>query len=234
VTQDLQNGEHTDEWPAADRPLNGDDSDAPVNIDEAIPASSAADAEAASDAAIDAQAALDNGEDDELDAEAQAAADAADAVQSEIDNGEMPSQPVAEADESANDVTGANNVDITNGGARDIDATSVSITQGGARDIEATTVTVNQGGVGRIQADEVSVSQGGIGLARAEHLTIQDGGNAFAVMADKATLDPETSVFLLVAGSTTGDVRPVLDWRAALALGAGFAVVLSALRRLRR
>ena len=38
VTQDLQNGEHTDEWPAADRPLNGDDSDAPVNIDEVIPA----------------------------------------------------------------------------------------------------------------------------------------------------------------------------------------------------
>ena len=82
-------------------------------------------------------------------------------------------------------------------------------TQGGARDIEATTVTVNQGGVGRIQADEVSVAQGGIGLARAEHLTIQDGGNAFAVIADKATLDPETSVFLLVAGSTTGDRKEI-------------------------
>lgn len=212
MTQDLQNGEHTDEWPAADRSFNGDDSDAPVSIDAST---------------------SDDG-DDELDAEAEAAADAADAVQSEIDNGEMPSQEAAEADESANDVTGANNVDITNGGARDIDATSVSITQGGARDIDATTVTVNQGGVGRIQADEVSVTQGGIGLARTEHLTIQDGGTAFAVMADKATLDPETSVFLLVAGSTTGDVRPVLDWRAALALGAGFAVVLSALRRLRR
>jgi hypothetical protein len=227
VTQDLQNGEHTDEWPAADRPFNGDDSDAPVNIDEAA---SEAD-EAAADAAIDAQAEIDNGE---LDAEAQAAADAADAAQSELDNGEMPFHTADDADESANDVTGANNVDITNGGARDIDATSVSITQGGARDIDATTVTVNQGGVGRIQADEVSVTQGGIGLARAEHLTIQDGGNAFVVMADKATLDPETSVFLLVAGSTTGDVRPVLDWRAALALGAGFAVLLSALRRLRR
>ncbi len=223
MTQDLQNGEHTDEWPAADRPLNGDDSDAPVNIDEAVSASASA-----TDDNIDEDA------DDELDAEAQAAADAVDAAQSELDNGEIPSSEGTDADESANDVTGANNVDITNGGARDIDATSVSITQGGARDIDATTVTVNQGGVGRIQADEVSVTQGGIGLARAEHLTIQDGGNAFVVVADKATLDPETSVFLLVAGSTTGDVRPVLDWRAALALGAGFAVILSALRRLRR
>jgi len=144
-------------------------------------------------------------------------------------NGEMPA-----ADIPANDVSTDGNVDITNGGARDIDATNVSITQGGARDIDAKTVTVNQGGVGRIQAEEVSVSQGGVGLVRADHLTIQDGGNAFAVMADKATLDPETSVFLLVAGSTTGDVRPVLDWRAGLAIGPGFAIALATLRRLRR
>jgi hypothetical protein len=231
VTQDLQNGEHTDEWPAADRPFSGDDSDAPVSIDEAASGASAADAEAAADAAADARAALDN---DELDAEAQAVADAADAAQSELDNYETPSRFADVTEESANDVKGAENVDITNGGARDIDATTVSITQGAARDIDATTVTINQGGAGRVQADDVSVSQGAIGLARAENLTIQEGGNAFAVMADKATLDPETSVFLLVAGSTTGDVRPVLDWRAALALGAGFAVVLSALRRLRR
>ena len=75
---------------------------------------------------------------------------------------------------------------------------------------------------------------GGVGLARAEQLTLQDGGNAFAVVADKAHFDAETSVFLLISGSTSGEVKPVLDWRAALAIGAGFALVMSALRRLRR
>jgi len=227
----MHNGEHTEEWPAADRPFSVDDSDAPVSIDaepaepqnaaaEDSPDSPQADSDAAADAADEAANAV-----DEADAMSDEAADAAEALM----NGEMPA-----ADIPANDVSTDGNVDIQNGGARDIDATNVSITQGGARDIDAKTVTVNQGGVGRIQAEEVSVSQGGIGLARAEHLTIQDGGNAFAVMADKATLDPETSVFLLVAGSTTGDVRPVIDWRAALAIGAGFAVALSTMRRLRR
>jgi hypothetical protein len=129
------------------------------------------------------------------------------------------------------DIRAAGNVDIHNGGARDIDATTVSITQGGARDIEATTVTINQGGAGSIRAEELSISQGGVGLARADHLTLQEGGNAFAVIAEDATLDPEASVFLLIAGSAKGDVRPVLDWRSAAALGAAFALVLGILRR---
>ncbi|MGI8928291.1 MAG: hypothetical protein ACR2H0_02325 [Candidatus Limnocylindrales bacterium] len=135
---------------------------------------------------------------------------------------------------SAADVRNGDNVDIHNGGARDIDANTVSITQGGARDIDATTVTINQGGAARIRADEMNVSQGGVGFARTDHLTLQDGGTAFAVIADNATLDPETSVFLLIAGSTKGDVRPVMDWRAAAAFGAGFAFVLGLLRRARR
>jgi hypothetical protein len=214
----MQNGEHTEEWPAADRPFSVDDSDAPVSLSSEADSD---DEENLRDAAADA-----------ADEAANAAAEAEEMSDEEADRAEALMN--GEVDESANDVNTEGDVDITNGGARDIDATNVSITQGGARDIDAKTVTVNQGGVGRIQAEEVSVSQGGIGLARADHLTIQEGGNAFAVMADKATLDPETSVFLLVAGSTTGDVRPVLDWRAALAIGAGFAVALSTLRRLGR
>ena len=168
VGQEYQNGEHRDQWPAADLESGADDSDAPVLGDV------------------------------------------------------------------ANDVRGAENVDIHNGGARDIDATTVSITQGGARDIDATTVTINQGGAGQVRADEVTVSQGGVGLARADRLTLQQGGTALAVVADEATLDPRATVLLLIAGSTKGDVRPVIDWRAAAAFGASFAVILGLLRRARR
>jgi hypothetical protein len=65
-------------------------------------------------------------------------------------------------------------------------------------------------------------------------VTLQQGGSAFAVIADEATLDPQSSVFMLIAGSTNGDVRPVIDWRAAAAFGASFAIVLGLLRRARR
>jgi hypothetical protein len=210
----MQNGEHTDEWPAADRPLNGDDSDAPVTMGE----SSISDETTASSPGESGQ---------DFSASSTPDVDVADAGQYAVaDSG-------ADADAGA-DISDADNVEITNGGARDIDATTVNITQGGARDIEATTVTINQGGAGRVSAEHVTVSQGGIGLARAEELTLQDGGNAFAVVADRAHFDAETSVFLLISGSTSGEVKPVLDWRAALAIGAGFALVLSAMRRLRR
>ena len=178
--QELQNGEHKDESPAADRPLSADDSDAPVVGD--------------------------------------------------VTESAVAPRPTA----SDGDIRNAENVDIHNGGARDIDATTVSITQGGARDIEATTVTINQGGAGTIRADDLTVSQGGVGLARTERLTLQEGGNAFAVVADDAILDRESNVFLLIAGSTRGDVRPVVDWRAAAAFGAGFALALGLLRRVRR
>lgn len=177
MTEELQNGEHKEQWPAADLPRSADDADAPVLGDSP--------------------------------------------------RGDGEATP-------GGDIRGADSVDIHNGGARDIDATNVSITQGGARDIDATTVTINQGGAGTIRADELSISQGGVGLARAERVTLHEGGTAFAVIADEVTLDRETSVFLLVAGSAKGDVRPVLDWRAAAALGAGVALVLGLLRRLGR
>ena len=146
-----------------------------------------------------------------------------------VDDSDAP--VLGDVDEDLHD---AGNVDIRNGGARDIDATTVSITQGGARDIDATTVTINQGGAASVRAEQLNVSQGGVALARAENLTIQQGGTAFAVVADEASLDPESSIFLVIAGSTKGDVRPVIDWRAAAAFGAGFAFALGLLRRARR
>ena len=250
----MQNGEHTDEWPAADRPLSVDDSDAPVTMgespEEPLPDQPSAEAAASEDAASEDAAPAGNGSESSESPWPGVGETADDAAAVAL---EEPSADLAPTDEavayatadtsdigdaeeeaSSADISDADNVEITNGGARDIDATTVNITQGGARDIEATTVTINQGGAARVSAEQVTVSQGGVGLVRAESLTLQDGGNAFAVVTDKAHFDAETSVFLLISGSTSGEVKPVLDWRAALAIGAGFALVASALRRLRR
>jgi hypothetical protein len=119
-------------------------------------------------------------------------------------------------------------------GMGDIRAENVTLTQGGARDIDATSVSIMQGGAARVSAQEMSISQGGVGMARTEELEINEGGSAFAVVADKATIEEGSNVFLLVAGQVDGDGRPVLDWRSALAAGIGFAAALSVIRRILR
>jgi hypothetical protein len=117
--------------------------------------------------------------------------------------------------------------------AEPIRADHVEINQGGANTVEAQTVSITQGGAGQVRADEVSVSQGGIGLARAGRLTLGQGGSAFAVVADDATLESGSNIFIVLARTASGDVRPVLDLRSALALGVGFGLIVSLLRRLR-
>ena len=114
----------------------------------------------------------------------------------------------------------------------DVRAENVTLTQGGARDIEATTVSINQGGVAQVRAEQMSISQGGVAIARAESLNVNDGGSAFAVITDKATINEGGNVLVLVAGEVSGDSRPLLDWRSALALAAGMVIAWRVARRI--
>jgi hypothetical protein len=80
----------------------------------------------------------------------------------------------------------------------------------------------------------VRVAQGGAQsiLARGP-VTIEQGG-AVVVVAQKVEVHPQTVVGFLVAGSVSGEVRTLFDWRGALAFGAAFAVVARILGALRR
>ncbi len=113
----------------------------------------------------------------------------------------------------------------------DIRAERVEITQGGANSIDAHTVAVNQGGAARVRASQLSISQGGVALARTHRLTLGANSSALAVMADRATVEAQSNVLLLVARQTSGEVRPLLDWRVAAAVGAAFGLVFALLRR---
>jgi hypothetical protein len=114
----------------------------------------------------------------------------------------------------------------------DLHAENVSITQGGARDIKATTVSITQGGASQVHAKQMSVSQGGVAIARTESFTVNQGGSAFAVMSDQATVNEGGNVLVLLAGKVSGDARPLLDWRSALALAAGLVVAWRLVRRI--
>ena len=110
---------------------------------------------------------------------------------------------------------------------------SVNLSQGGVKSIEATNVTFSQGGAGQVRAEQMSMEQGGVGLARVENLTLGSGASAFAVVADQATVEEGSNAFLVITRTLSGDVRPTIDWRGAMAFGAGLGLVLSILRRIR-
>ena len=146
-----------------------------------------------------------------------------------------PSDDDSDAPVSFEDTTNANqNGHLPEGmdASGDVRAENVTLTQGGARDISATTVSITQGGAAQVRAEQMSVSQGGVALAKTENLTVDDGGSAFAVLSDHATVNEGGNVFLLLAGEVSGDARPLLDWRSALALGAGVVVAWRLVRRI--
>jgi hypothetical protein len=116
--------------------------------------------------------------------------------------------------------------------AADVRAEHVEISQGGAQHVEAQSVAINQGGAAHVRAREVTISQGGIGLARADRVELRESSSAFAVIADEAKVDAGANILLLVAGDTSGEVRPLLDLPTALAIGAGFGLAVTLLRRL--
>jgi hypothetical protein len=112
----------------------------------------------------------------------------------------------------------------------DVRADHVEITQGGANSVHARTVSIQQGGAGQVRAGQLTVTQGGVAVARTERIEIGEGGGAFAVIADQATINPGGNVVLLIGRSVSGDVRPVLDGRAATIIGGGLVLAALLLR----
>lgn len=138
---------------------------------------------------------------------------------------------------------------------------TLELRRGGISEVSGGNVDVRQGGVGRLEAEEVFVQWGGVGAARADRLGVELGGvgaaltgelevsQGFAgtVVARQATLEQSfvrtliaqevtatrpTGVLVLIAQRVSGDIRPVLDWRGALAFGVAFGLVAGVLRRL--
>jgi hypothetical protein len=164
----------------------------------------------------------------------------------------------------AAEVVRADRVEISQGGAARVEATTVTVAQGGIGSADARTIDVRQGGIGRANATDIAVSSGSIGFARGERVSIEMGALGAAVgddirvtqsmagfvgaqgdatvdqslvstlVADRVTFRQPSAVLVLIARQVDGTVRPLLDWRGALAAGAVAGLVIGLLRRGRR
>jgi hypothetical protein len=161
--------------------------------------------------------------------------------------------------EAGRSTIGADRVEILRGDGIDVEAGTVRVERGGIAAARADTVDVVQGGIGRLVATNVQISQGGIGAARAERITIDMGGvgaamagrlelsrgaarsvlareahleQAFAqtVVANHVTMARGSGALVVIGRRIEGEVRTLLDWRGALALGAALGLVLGLVR----
>jgi hypothetical protein len=133
--------------------------------------------------------------------------------------------------------------------AVDVDPALADITveRGGLGSVHAREVVVSCGGIGAARAETISVELGGIGAAMAREIRLSQGaaqavvaGNARfeqafvrSVLAGRVEMGQGAMAGVVIAGRVDGQVRTLLDWRGALALGSALGLVW-ALFRLRR
>jgi hypothetical protein len=86
------------------------------------------------------------------------------------------------------------------------------------------------GAVGLAIGRDVSVTQSYARTILARDVRISQGG-AQSIVAANVTLEKQSGTFILLARKVEGDVRTVLDWRGALAIGAVLAIGVRILAR---
>jgi hypothetical protein len=150
------------------------------------------------------------------------------------------------------------------GDAGDVNAHSLTIRQGGARSVTAHEVSVRQGGIARVDAHTVDLTQGGVAVATTGTLRMTAGGvgavladratleqSVVQVVAARERVDMDQAAAGVVVGGSVQvrdsaiglvltphlegqNVRVLIGTPAALAFGAGAALVFSLIGLWRR
>ncbi|MFO1541125.1 MAG: hypothetical protein ACKOTZ_11900 [Chloroflexota bacterium] len=140
----------------------------------------------------------------------------------------------------------------------------VTVTAGGIEHASAERIDVRAGGIAIARADgPISVRAGGIAVARAPRVEVGVGQVVIAladelrvrlaslslaaarvvhierslvqtVVAQRVRIEGRSPVLIVIARTVEGEVRPLLDWRGALAAGAVVAFAQLVLRGRRR
>lgn len=119
-------------------------------------------------------------------------------------------------------MTGA--LDLTQGAVGRVDAQDVAISKGAVGMARGERVSVEMGAVGAAFGDEVRITQAAVGTTLGRSVTLEQAIVRTVIARDVVVRRPSAVVFL-IARRVEGDVRALLDWRAALAFGVAFGVI---------
>lgn len=127
-------------------------------------------------------------------------------------------------------MTGA--LDLSQGAIGRVDAQDVAISKAAVGMARGEKVSVEMGAVGAVFGDEIRVTQAGVGNTLGRSVTLEQAVVRTVIAQDVIVRRP-SAIGFLIARRVEGDVRALLDWRAALAFGAAFGVIAGLLRRRR-
>ena len=130
-------------------------------------------------------------------------------------------------------VSGAGQLTIQQGGLGAVTAGEVSVTQGGIGAVRAQSVSVELGGIGAAMTNQLTVRQGLVGAVIARDASFEQAG-VRSLVANHVAFGPNSGAAVVIAARVEGDVRPLFDWRAALAFGLAAGAIGALLRGRRR
>ena len=152
---------------------------------------------------------------------------------------------------------------LSRGSVGEVEADTVTVDRGAIGAASAEDVTVSMGAIGQARADDIAVRMGAVGLARSERLSVELGtvtsaltgdlsirqgfarnviardasfelAGAQTVVANSVRFGPRSGALVVIARRVEGEVRPLLDWRGALAAGAVIGLIAGIASRRRQ
>lgn len=143
---------------------------------------------------------------------------------------------------------GGTTLRLERGGIGEASADKVEVKVGGIGTLVAKDVFVEWGGVGAVRTERLGVEFGSVGAALAGEARITQGyagamvardatieqGLVRTLIAQNVTVNRPSGALVMIAQRVSGDVRVLIDWRGALAIGLVFGVVSALVRALGR
>ncbi len=99
------------------------------------------------------------------------------------------------------------------------------VDQASLANLTAEHAEINQGAIAHAQVQDLAVRQGAVALVESSaHVRLEQSAVG-AVVGDEVEIGAGSVAFVVVAREVHGDVRPVVDWRGALAFGVALGLV---------
>jgi len=126
----------------------------------------------------------------------------------------------------------ANELTMERSGAETITAERLVMTNSGARTVEARSAQIDNSGILAVKSEKAVFQNATVvAVATSEARVVR--GNVFLLKADEVTVEGDARIGIL-AGPGCNGVKPMLDVKGALALGAGIGMALAILNALAR